>query len=116
MKNFQELNVWQKAHQLVLETYRLTKNFPSEEKYGLVSQMRKAAVSICANIAEGGKKSTKDYLRFLEIANGSLEETRYYLILSRDLGYMDEDVFSTMNTACIEIGKMLYGFMRSIRS
>ena len=86
--NFQELIVWQKAHRFVLGVYRLTKSFPREELYGLSSQFRRAAISVPANIAEGFKKRGKaDKVRFLNIAEGSLEECRYYLILTEDLGY-----------------------------
>ena len=80
--------VWQKAHELVLAIYRLTDSFPDREKFGLSHQMRRAAVSIPANIAEGfGKRSRAEKARFLNIAEGSLEECRYYLILTQDLGY-----------------------------
>jgi len=115
MKSFEDLNVWKKSHDMVLNIYRLTRSFPADEKYGLVGQMRRSAVSVCANIVEGGKKSTKDYLRFLEIARGSLEETKYYILLSRDLEYIGKDEFTYLDAACDEIGKMLYGFSRSIR-
>jgi four helix bundle protein len=82
-KNFQELIVWQKAHQFVLSVYRLSESFPKKEVYGLTSQLRKAAISIAANIAEGFKKKTKpEKTKFLNIAQGSLEECRYYLILT----------------------------------
>lgn len=87
-KNFTELIVWQKAHQFVLNVYSYTKGFPKEELYGLTSQFRRAAVSIAANIAEGYKKSgIADKAKFMNIAQGSLEECQYYLILSNDLGY-----------------------------
>jgi len=87
-KSFCDLIVWQKAHAFVLAVYRLTASFPKHETYGLSSQMRRAAVSIPANIAEGFRKRGKpDKVRFLNTAEGSLEESRYYLILSRDLGY-----------------------------
>ena len=90
-KNFQELIVWQKAHQFVLAVYRLTEDFPRKEIYGLTSQFRRAAVSIPANIAEGFKKRGRsDKARFMNIAQGSAEECRYYLILSRDLNYGDQ--------------------------
>ena len=80
-KTFEDLIVWQKAHQFVLEIYKLTSDFPGYELYGLTSQMRRAAVSIAANIAEGfGKRGKADKVRFLNIAQGSLEESRYYLI------------------------------------
>ena len=89
-KSFQDLIVWQKAHWFVLEIYKLSRGFPREEIYGLTSQFRRAAVSIPANIAEGfKKKGHHDKARFLNIAHGSLEECRYYLILTRDLGYGD---------------------------
>jgi four helix bundle protein len=89
-RSFQDLIVWQKAHVFVLGVYKLTRTFPREEVYGLTSQFRRAAVSIPANIAEGFKKRGQaDTARFLNIAQGSLEECRYYLILTRDLDYGD---------------------------
>jgi len=89
-KTFRDLLVWQKAHRFVLSIYHITKTFPKSEIYGLTSQLRRAAVSIPANIAEGfGKKSIKDKMRFLDISRGSLEECRYYLILVKDIGYYD---------------------------
>src|SRR5882757_3443946 len=89
-KSFEQLIAWQKAHQFVLATYRFTDNFPRTEIYGLTSQLRRAAVSIPANIAEGFKKRGRaDKVRFFNIAQGSLEECRYYLILAKDLNYGD---------------------------
>ncbi len=89
-KSFEQLIVWQKAHQLVLGVYRLTETFPRNETYGLTSQLRRAAVSIPANIAEGFKKRGRaDKIRFMNIVQGSLEECRYYLILAKDLNYGD---------------------------
>jgi four helix bundle protein len=87
-RSFRDLMVWKKAHDFVLAVYRLTESFPDREKFGLSHQMRRAAVSIPANIAEGfGKRSQAEKARFLNIAEGSLEECRYYLILTQDLGY-----------------------------
>ena len=87
-RSFRDLTVWRKAHQLVVAIYRLTESFPEREKFGLSHPMRRAAVSIAANIAEGsGKRSPAEKARFLNIAEGSLEECRYYLILAHDLGY-----------------------------
>ncbi|HEY9006277.1 MAG TPA: four helix bundle protein [Ohtaekwangia sp.] len=87
-KSFQDLIVWQRAHQLVLSVYKYTSTFPKEERYCLTSQFRRAATSIAANIAEGFPKRTKpDKIRILNIAQGSLEECRYYILLSTDLGY-----------------------------
>ena len=111
-RNFQDLVVWQKAHELVLDVYRLTRSFPKEETYGLTSQLRRSAVSIAANIAEGFKKKGRnDKLRFLNIAQGSLEETRYYLILSRDLHY--GETAPTLEKL-VEVSRMLEGYMSSI--
>ena len=87
-KVFQNLIVWQKAHQFVLSMYGFSQNFPKTEMYGLTSQTRRSAISIPANIAEGFKKKTKpDKIKYMNIAQGSLEECRYYLILAKDLGY-----------------------------
>ena len=89
-KSFEQLIVWQKAHEFVLGVYRITETFPRSETYGLTSQLRRAAVSIPANIAEGFKKRGRaDKIRFMNIAQGSLEECRYYLILAKDLNYGD---------------------------
>src|SRR5579871_5902798 len=91
-QSFRDLVVSQKAHQFVLAVYRFTESFPDREKYGLSHQMRRAAVSVPANIAEGfGKRSQADKARFLNIAEGSLEECRYYLILAHDLGFGETD-------------------------
>ena len=90
-KSFESLIMWQEAHKITLLVYELTKSFPKEELFGLTSQFRRAAISISANIAEGYKKrGSADKLRFLNISQGSLEECRYYIILSKDLGYISE--------------------------
>lgn len=89
-KSFEDLIVWQKAHGFVLSVYNYTDYFPQKEIYGLTSQFRRAAISIAANIAEGFKKKSKtDKARFMNIAQGSVEECRYYLVLAKDLGYGD---------------------------
>ena len=91
-RTFQDLVVWQRAHEFVLGVYQFSDDFPQKEIYGLTSQLRRAAISIPANIAEGFKKRGKnDKARFMNIAQGSLEECRYYLILARDLGYGDSN-------------------------
>ncbi|MDI6890374.1 MAG: four helix bundle protein [Thermodesulfovibrionales bacterium] len=113
-KKFEDLEVWKKAHELVLNIYNITKDYPSEEKFGLVSQMRRAAISIPANIAEGFKKrGIKDKTNFYNIAQGSLEELRYYLILSRDLGYYEDT--NKLHDLIEVIGRMLYGLIKSIQ-
>lgn len=113
-RNFQELIVWQKAHQLVLNVYRLSKAFPREEIYGLTSQFRRAAISVAANIAEGFKKRGRaDKVRFMNVAEGSLEECRYYLILTRDLGYGDPvDLFGQLE----EVSKLLGSYSAAIKA
>ena len=101
LKSFKELEVWQKAHQLVLQTYRVTDGFPDKEKYGIVSQVRRSAASVPANIAEGfGRRTTKELLQFLANANGSLEETRYFLLLSCDLGYLAKERYAELEKDC----------------
>lgn len=111
-KKFEDLVVWQKAHQFVLVVYRLTQLFPKSEIYGLSSQFRRAAVSIAANIAEGFKKrGNADKLRFLNIAQGSLEESRYYLILTRDLEYGD---VAELRALLAEVSKLLEAYSKAI--
>ncbi len=113
-KRFEDLEVWKKAHQLVLNVYQFTKDFPPEEKFGLISQMRKAAVSIPANIADGFKKRTlRDKSHFYNIAQCSVEELRYYFILAKDIGFVKENQKWLSSTE--EIGRMLYSLIRSIR-
>src|SRR5690554_2105438 len=102
---FEKLDVWRKAHELTLDIYRLTDYFPTKENYRIKSQLCRAASSICANIVEGNARgSFKDYLRFLYIARGSLDETRYFLILSKDLSYLTEEQYQTINAKSLEIG------------
>ncbi len=112
-KCFQDLVVWQKAHQFVLAVYRITGDFPRSESYGLISQLRRAAVSIPANIAEGFKKAGKaDKARFLNIAQASLEESRYYLLLAQDLEYCD---CSRVSEQIEEVSKLLSVYCRTIQ-
>lgn len=112
-RTFEDLIVWQRAHQFVIGVYRVTDRFPKSETYGLTMQFRRAAVSIPANIAEGFKKRGQlDKMRFLNIAQGSLEECRYYLILARDLGYgHDEGLLGMLQ----EVSKLLEAYTSSIR-
>ena len=109
---FEDLVVWQKAHQFVLMAYRLSKGFPRAEIFGLTSQLRRAAVSMAANIAEGFKKRGKaDKLRYFNIAQGSLEECRYYLILVRDLEYGNGEALMPLIQ---EVSKLLESYSRAI--
>ncbi|HSK71160.1 MAG TPA: four helix bundle protein [Pyrinomonadaceae bacterium] len=113
-RNFEDVEIWKKSHAFVLSVYRLTENFPKHELFGLTSQLRRAAVSVPANFAEGFKKTGKaDKLRFYNIAQGSLEECRYYLILVNDLNYGD---VSRLKTNLEEISKMLGSYMQKIRN
>ena len=115
IENFQGLEVWQRAHQLVLAVYRVTRDFPNDERYGLVSQMRRAAVSVAANIAEGFKRQGKaDKVRFYNISEASLEELKYYFILSRDLEYI-ADTENLVAEAEI-VSRMLYRLIESVRA
>jgi four helix bundle protein len=112
-KTFKELIVWQKAHQLVLNVYKATKDFPREELYGLTSQLRRSCVSVAANIAEGfKKKGSADKLKFMNTAQGSLSETDYHLLLAYDLGYHNTN--GLMNDAS-EVGRLLESYMKGIR-
>ena len=113
-QTFRDLKVWNKAHEVVLDIYKLTDTFPRREMYSLTSQIRRSAVSIPANIAEGFKKQgLADKVRFLNIAQGSLEETRYYLILTQDLAYGNT---KELESKIDDVGRMLYGYSKSIKN
>ena len=115
IENFMQLDVWKFAHTLVLDVYKFTSTLPNEEKYGLVSQMRRSAVSIPANIAEGFKrKGQNDKAHFYNIAQGSLEELRYYFILVNDLGYKIN--LEEINNRIDQVSRMLSGLIKSVRS
>lgn len=110
--SFENLQIWQKAHKFVLHIYEMTKTFPESEKFGLRSQLRRAAVSIPANIAEGyGKRSSADKARFYNIAQGSLNECLYYLRLTKDLGYSETD---SLKNQLNEIAKMLNRYIGKV--
>ncbi len=113
INTFKDLQVWQKAHSLVIDIYKITKEYPKEEKYGLVSQMRRAAVSVPANITEGFRKhGIKDKTKFYNIAQASLDELSYYIILSKDLEYILNNV--SFVDQIEEIARMLSGLIQSI--
>lgn len=115
IERFEQLEVWQVAHQIVLDVYKGTMHLPPEEKFGLISQMRRAAVSVPANIAEGFKRrGAADKKRFYNIAQGSLEELRYYALLCHDLGLQMEP--DHLPKRIDRAGRMLTGLIRSIRS
>ena len=111
-RTFQDLVVWRKAHELVLAVYSFTARFPKQETYGLTLQMRRAAISVPANIAEGFRRRGKaDKARYMNMAEGSLEETRYYLILAQDLGYGDT---SSLTTSLEEVSRLLNAYASAI--
>jgi four helix bundle protein len=116
MRDFHGLVVWQKAHALTLTVYRLTKSFPPDERFGLTSQLRRAASSIAANLAEGcGRGGEAEFARFAQIAMGSAAETEYHLLLAKDLGYITEEQFKNTTTTTQEIKRMLAALLRTVR-
>ena len=116
MRDFRTIKVWEKAHKLVLEIYKTTKNFPREELYGITNQIRRAAVSIPNNIAEGcGRNSEKELKQFSTIAMGSSSEVEYLLLLSFDLDFITKENYILLNSKIIEVKKMLSSFIVSLR-
>ncbi len=115
LKNFKELNVWQKAYQLCLEIYKVTKKFPKEEIYGLTSQIRRSAVSIPSNMAEGyGRKTTGEYIQSLYIAYGSHCELEPQILLSGDLGLIEKESLLTLQKEIGDVERMLKGLIKSL--
>jgi len=114
---FKDLIVWQKAYKFALEIYVITKVFPKDELYGITSQIRRAAVSISANIAEGYERQhRKEYLQFLAIAKGSLGEVETYLLLVKDLEYIDMKKYNELEEERANIARLLRGLIRSLRT
>jgi len=117
MKDFRNLRVWEKAHLLTLESYRVTNDFPKAEMFGLSSQIRRAAASIAANIAEGcGKRGNGEFQRFLNIATGSASELQYHFLLARDLRFVEEETYQRMNSCVIEVKRMLSALARKVEA
>ena len=116
MKDFRELKVWEKSHELTLDIYKMSLGFPKEEQFGITSQIRRAATSIGLNIAEGcGRGSDADFKRFLYIALGSATETEYCLQLALDLHYISKDLHANLNDEINEVKKMLYAFIAKLK-
>jgi four helix bundle protein len=116
MKDFKKLVVWQKAHELVLLVYRLTKKFPKEERFNLIDQMRRSATSIATNIAEGcGKYSQKDFVAYLQVSQGSSQEIEYLSILSKDLKYITVEEYDDLNSRINEVKAMLISLIQKVR-
>ena len=116
MVDFRQYHVWQKAHELTLLTYRVSKEFPADERFGLTAQIRRSVASILTNIAEGcGRHGDKDRARFFNIAAGSASEVEYQLTLSRDLDYLEKTRFKELNDLAIEVKKMLSSLISRLR-
>jgi four helix bundle protein len=117
MQNYKELKVWQKAHSLVLDTYRTTALFPGTEMYGLTAQARRAGISVAANLADGcGRFSSKDTANFFQISLGSLHETGYYMLLAKDLDYITASVYEQRDKEIREIKAMLISLIKTVRN
>ena len=114
VKRYCDLVAWQKAMKLVEEVYRITKPFPREELYGLTNQLRRAAVSIPSNIAEGQSRGSRDFLRFLSIAHGSLSETETQMEIALRLGYIQQTDLDKFNETASEVGRLIHGLSTSI--
>jgi len=117
MKDFRQLKVWEKSHQLALAIYKETKKFPKEELYGLTSQIRRASMSVPTNIAEGcGLNTDKGFARLLQIAMGSASETEYQLILARDLELLSNETYEKLHNEVEEVKRMLASFLKTLRA
>lgn len=115
IKTFEDLIAWQRAHELVMLVFDLTEKFPRREMFGITSQVRRSAASVAANIAEGfGRGTTREFLQFLRIARGSVEETRYFMILSRDRGYITKEQYLSVARFCDSAGQLLNALARSL--
>ena len=117
MKDFRQLKVWEKAHQLALAVYKVTKGFPKEELYGLTSQIRRSNMSIPTNIAEGcGRNTDAEFARFLQISMGSASETEYQLILARDLEFLTKEAHEKLHMGVEEVKRMLASLLKTLRA
>ena len=117
MRDFKELKVWHKAHQFVLAVYRTTQAFPPDERFGLTTQLRKAATSVPSNIAEGcGHHSEREFARFLSIAAGSASEAEYQLLLACDLDYIGKDIHHSLDAQVNEVKRMLNSFIQKLKA
>ncbi len=115
MRNYKQFEIWKQGHALVLSVYGITGEFPQAERYGLVSQMRRAGVSVPANIAEGsGRPTSADFARFLSIALGSLSEVDYYVILARDLEYTNATIASDLGSRIADLRRMMTKFRSTL--
>ena len=117
MRDFRNLEIWKRSHKAVLLLYKVTQDFPTEEKYGLTNQIRRAGVSIPSNIAEGcGHESKKEFARYLQMAAASTSELQYQLILTHDLGYIQDDQYTELSSVIEELKKMIFVYTKRIRA
>ncbi|MCL4550477.1 MAG: four helix bundle protein [Bacteroidetes bacterium] len=117
MKNFRDLKVWLKAHELALYVFRISKSFPKEELFGLTSQLRRAVLSIPTNIAEGcGRGSDSDFARFIQIAIGSASETEYLIFFSKELNFLDKKEYVVLNENVIDVKKSLTALIKKLKA
>lgn len=117
MRNFRELKVWEKAHAFSLQLYEATMAFPSEERFGLTSQLRRCTISIPSNLAEGcGRRTDRDLAHFCDIAMGSASEAEYQLLLARDLNYLPDDRHKQLERDLLEVKRMLNSFTAAVRA
>jgi four helix bundle protein len=117
MRDYKKIEVWKRSHALVLRIYDLTAAFPTAEKFGIISQLRRAGLSIPTNIAEGcGRTTERELIRFMDISAGSASEVDYLLYLSMELKYIDMDTYCIINSELTEIRKMLFGYIDTIRN
>lgn len=117
MKDFGRLKVWERAHALTLDIYKLTARFPREELYGLTSQLRRCSASLGANIAEGcGKEGNREFFRFLQIASGSASELEYHLLLAQDLNYIGEEDYRRLEKQLLEFRRMLTALLQKVKA
>jgi|SRR5882724_10626500 len=115
MQPFRKLVVWQKAHDLALKLYKVTRGFPTDERFGLTSQIRRSAASVCANLAEGcGRQTPRDFARFAYIALGSASELEYHLLMAADLGILDQDSYGPLERSVTDVKRMLAGLIRRL--
>ena len=116
MRNFKELKVWERSHEFCLKIYDITLQFPKEEKFGLISQIRRAFYSVPMNISEGcGYETNKEFGRFLKFSSGSISEVEYCLLLARDLKYISVEKFTELTTEAIVIRKMLFKLKATLK-
>jgi len=115
LRGFRRLQVWQKAHCLTIAVYRASRGFPNDERYGLTSQIRRSAASICANLAEGcGRSGKRDFGRFVQVALGSASELEYHLLLASNLGLLERDAYDGLDQSVTEVKRMLTGLLRRL--